>query len=97
VPHYYDPRERTKIKQGLIFTVEPVINMGTWKHKIWKDGWTAVNLDLKRSAQFEHTVPVTQNAVEILTLPQQQSQPMMDQNNKKHIRQGNYTKSIDMV
>lgn len=70
VPHYYDPREHTKIKPGMIFTVEPMINMGSWKHKIWEDGWTAVALDLKRSAQFEHTVLVTQNGVEILTSPE---------------------------
>jgi methionyl aminopeptidase len=79
VPHFYNPNERTKIKPGMIFTVEPMINMGTWKHTIWKDGWTAVTLDLKRSAQFEHTVLVTQKGVDILTLPEQQSQPLLDQ------------------
>jgi len=68
VPHYYDPREHTKIKPGMIFTVEPMINMGTSKSKIWEDGWTAVTYDLQRSAQFEHTVLVTQNGVDILTL-----------------------------
>jgi len=82
VPHFYNPKERTKIKPGMIFTVEPMINMGTWKHTIWKDGWTAVTLDLQRSAQFEHTVLVTQNGVDILTLPEQQSQPFVAQNNK---------------
>ena len=70
VPHYYDPREHTKIKPGMVFTVEPMINMGTWEHTVWKDNWTAVTLDLKRSAQFEHTVLVTQKGVEILTLPE---------------------------
>jgi len=48
----------------------------------WKDGRTAVTSDLQRSAQFEHTVLVTQNGVEILTLPEQQSQPSVDKNNK---------------
>ncbi len=81
VPHFYDPSEHTKIKPGMIFTVEPMINMGVWKHTIWKDGWTAVTLDLQRSAQFEHTVLVTQNGVDILTLPEQQSQPLLGQNN----------------
>jgi len=52
----------------MIFTVEPMINMGVWKHTVWKDGWTAVTSDLQRSAQFEHTVLVTQNGVDILTL-----------------------------
>lgn len=69
VPHFYNPNEHTKIKPGMVFTVEPMINMGTWKHAIRKDGWTAVTLDLRRSAQSEHTVLVTQNGVEILTLP----------------------------
>ncbi len=69
VPHYYDPREHTKIKPGMIFTVEPMINMGIWKSKIWRDGWTAVTYDLQRSAQFEHTILVTQEGVDILTLP----------------------------
>jgi len=71
VPHYYNPREHTKIKSGMIFTVEPMINMGTLEHTVWKDNWTAVTLDLQRSAQFEHTVLVTQNSVDILTLPEQ--------------------------
>ena len=69
VPHYYDPKQHTKIKAGMIFTVEPMINMGTWESKIWEDGWTAVTADLQRSAQFEHTILVTQNGMDILTLP----------------------------
>ena len=84
VPHFYNPNERTKIKRGMIFTVEPMINMGTWEHTIWKDGWTAVSLDLQRSAQFEHTVLVTQNGVDILTLPEQESQPLLGQNNRSY-------------
>jgi len=84
VPHFYNPEEDTKIKPSMIFTIEPMINMGTWKHTIWKDGWTAVTLDLKRSAQFEHTVLVTQNGVDILTLPEKQSQLLLNQNNKNH-------------
>ena len=54
----------------MIFTVEPMINMGVWKHKIWKDGWTAVTADLRRSAKFEHTVLVTERGVDILTMPE---------------------------
>ena len=73
VPHFYDPNERGKIKPGMIFTVEPMINMGVWKHKIWDDGWTAVTADLQRSAQFEHTVLVTENGTDILTLSEQSS------------------------
>jgi len=69
VSHYYDPREHTKIKPGMIFTVEPMINIGAWESKIWEDGWTVVTADLQRSAQFEHTILVTQDDVDILTLP----------------------------
>jgi methionyl aminopeptidase len=79
VPHFYDPNEQTKMEPGMIFTVEPMINLGVWKHTIWEDGWTAVTSDLQRSAQFEHTVLVMQNGVDILTLPEQQSQPFPGQ------------------
>lgn len=74
VPHFYNPNEDTKIMPGMIFTVEPMINVGTWKHTIWDDGWTAVTSDLQRSAQFEHTVLVTPDGVDILTLPGHLSQ-----------------------
>jgi len=47
-----------------------MINMGVWKHTMWEDGWTALTLDLQRSAQFEHTVLVPQSGVDILTLPE---------------------------
>ncbi len=70
VPHFYEPRDRTRIKPGMIFTVEPMINMGAWKQTRWEDGWTVVTSDLQRSAQFEHTVLVTQEGVDILTLPE---------------------------
>jgi methionyl aminopeptidase len=48
-----------------------MINMGKPGHRLWKDGWTAVTADSKRSAQFEHTVLVTEDGYEILTLPQE--------------------------
>ena len=97
VPHFYNPNERTKIKPGMIFTVEPMINMGVWKHTVWKDGWTAVTYDLQRSAQFEHTVLVTQNSVEILTLSEQQSQPFVGKNNKNRPLGESYASSKSMV
>ena len=75
VPHYYDPAATFVMRPGQTFTVEPMINMGTWKHISWDDGWTAVTADLKRSAQYEHTVLVTERGVEILTLPEGQPQP----------------------
>jgi methionyl aminopeptidase len=55
----------------MVFTIEPMINEGTWEVKVLSDGWTAVTLDGKLSAQFEHTVAVTETGVEILTLPSQ--------------------------
>ena len=56
------------IKEGMTFTIEPMINMGTYKCKVLPDGWTAVTLDGKHSAQFEHTIAVLSDRAEILTL-----------------------------
>jgi methionyl aminopeptidase len=75
VPHYYDPAATFVMKPGMTFTIEPMINQGTWKHQSWDDGWTAVTSDLKRSAQYEHTVLVTERGVEVLTLSDGQPQP----------------------
>ena len=51
----------------MFFTIEPMINLGDWKVKILNDGWTAVTKDKSLSAQFEHTVGVTENGYEIFT------------------------------
>jgi len=67
IPHNYDIDAVTEIEPGMIFTVEPMINMGTWQHIVWGDKWTAVTADLQRSAQFENTILVTDNGSEILT------------------------------
>lgn len=56
------------IKEGMTFTIEPMINLGTYKCLVLEDGWTAVTQDGKHSAQFEHTLAVTKDGVEILTL-----------------------------
>jgi methionyl aminopeptidase len=69
VPHYFDPRLTRVIEPGMTFTVEPMITMGDWRHRMWDDGWTAVTTDGRRTAQFEHTLLVTDDGVEILTLP----------------------------
>ena len=68
VPHYDDPGATTLLVPGMTFTIEPMINAGTWQHIGWDDGWTAVTADGRRSAQFEHTVLVTADGVEVLTL-----------------------------
>lgn len=69
IDHFFDPRNTRRMKEGEIFTIEPMINAGTWRHVEWDDGWTAVTADGKRSAQFEHMVLVTAEGAEILTLP----------------------------
>jgi methionyl aminopeptidase len=69
VPHYDDPRNTVVMEPGMTFTIEPMITLGTINYDVWKDGWTAVTKDRKRTAQFEHTVLVTEDGHEILTLP----------------------------
>jgi methionyl aminopeptidase len=68
VPHYFEKGARTVMEPGMTFTIEPMITMGTWRHEMWDDGWTAVTADLSRTAQFEHTVAVTDDGVDVLTL-----------------------------
>ena len=65
--HYGKKGEGTKIETGMIFTVEPMINEGIYNTKLLKDGWTAVTKDKSLSAQFEHTVGVTNDGFEIFT------------------------------
>jgi methionyl aminopeptidase len=69
IPHYHDPRATTVIQPGMTFTIEPMITMGAWQHQLWGDGWTAVTVDRRRTAQFEHTLLVNDDGAEILTLP----------------------------
>ena len=68
VLHYGKKGTGEKIKAGMIFTVEPMINLGKYETKTLKDGWTAVTKDKSLSAQFEHTVGVTKHGYEIFTL-----------------------------
>ncbi len=65
--HYGKKGEGVKLKTGMVFTVEPMINVGTHNTKLLNDGWTAVTKDKTLSAQFEHTVGVTENGFEIFT------------------------------
>jgi methionyl aminopeptidase len=69
VPHFDDPSATTVLQAGMTFTIEPMLTLGTYDWRMWQDGWTIVTADLKRSAQFEHTLLVTDTGVEILTLP----------------------------
>ena len=68
IPHYFDPRSTTTMLPGMTFTIEPMITAGTHEERHWDDGWTVVTADLKRTAQFEHTIVVTDTGSEILTL-----------------------------
>jgi methionyl aminopeptidase len=67
IPHYFTPHASTIMEPGMTFTVEPMITMGAYTFRLWPDGWTAVTSDGLRTAQFEHTVLVTDVGVEILT------------------------------
>ncbi len=67
VPHYDDPRATTVIEPGMTFTIEPMITLGAHQHELWADNWTAVTVDRRRTAQFEHTLLVTDEGAEILT------------------------------
>jgi methionyl aminopeptidase len=69
IPHYDDPSATTVIEPGMTFTIEPMLNLGTPEWVMWDDGWTVVTKDGRRSAQFEHTVLVTDTGAEILTQP----------------------------
>ena len=65
--HYGEKGTGKKIKAGMIFTIEPMINIGNYETKTLNDGWTAVTKDKSLSAQFEHTIGVTKDGYEIFT------------------------------
>ncbi len=67
VPHYDTDEFDTIMEVGMTFTIEPMLTLGTHKWDMWKDNWTVVTKDRLRSAQFEHTLVVTENGAEILT------------------------------
>ena len=67
VPHYDDPTANLILETGMTFTIEPMLTLGTINYEIWEDGWTVVTQDRKRTAQFEHTILVTDTGSEILT------------------------------
>ncbi|SDD13024.1 methionine aminopeptidase, type I [Sanguibacter gelidistatuariae] len=70
IPHYdAAPNYDTVIAPGMVFTIEPMLTLGTNDWKMWDDGWTVVTADGRRTAQFEHTLVVTETGAEILTLP----------------------------
>lgn len=67
VPHYGLPGKGPRIKEGMVFTIEPMVNIGEWKTKMDNNGWTARTVDGKLSAQYEHTIAITKDGPVILT------------------------------
>ena len=76
VLHHGRPGTGERLVPGLTFTIEPMINAGDWRCQILEDGWTAVTVDGSLSAQFEHTVTVTERGVEVLTASEAESERM---------------------
>lgn len=76
IPHYTGNKAVGVMKEGQTFTIEPMINMGSWRDRTWPDGWTAVTEDGRRSAQFEHTLVVTKGGCEVLTARTPDSPPL---------------------
>jgi methionyl aminopeptidase len=69
IPHFDDPNYDDLIEPGMTFTIEPMLNLGTHEWDMWEDNWTVVTKDRRVSAQFEHTLVVTESGAEVLTLP----------------------------
>lgn len=69
VPHFYTELAWSKARPGMTFTIEPMITAGSYEVAMWPDGWTAMTADRSRCAQFEHSLLVTEDGVEILTVP----------------------------
>jgi methionyl aminopeptidase len=69
IPHYDDPHYDTMIQAGMTFTIEPMLCLGTAEWDMWDDEWTVTTKDKRPSAQFEHTLLVTADGAEVLTLP----------------------------
>jgi methionyl aminopeptidase len=69
IAHFDDPTYDTVMEPGMTFTIEPMLNLGTHEWEMWDDDWTVVTRDRRTSAQFEHTLLVTESGAEILTLP----------------------------
>ena len=75
VPHYAKNKAKGTMKAGHVFTIEPMINLGSQQDVTWDDNWTAVTIDGQRSAQFEHTILVTETGFDILTA--REDEPVM--------------------
>lgn len=68
IPNYGPPGKGVKLKEGMVFAIEPMINLGAPEVEVLEDRWTAVTVDRRLSAHFEHTVAITQNGPDILSM-----------------------------
>ena len=67
IPNFGEPGQGVALKKGMVFAIEPMVNVGSWEIDTRDDHWTIVTRDGSLSAHFEHTVVVTENGAEILT------------------------------
>lgn len=73
VPNYGPAGRGPRLRTGMVLAIEPMVNVGTWEVEVLADGWTVVTRDRKLSAHFEHTIALTENGPEVLTLSPRQS------------------------
>jgi len=90
VPHYSKNKAIGVMTPGHVFTIEPMINEGVWKEQLWPDNWTAATVDGKLSAQFEHSILITETGYEVLTARTPKSYPYswVVKENKESIPKG---------
>ena len=67
IPNYGSPGRGPLLREGMVFAIEPMLNVGSWKTKVMPDGWTIVTIDGELSAHSEHTVAITSDGPEVLT------------------------------
>ncbi|WP_419854141.1 type I methionyl aminopeptidase [Candidatus Poriferisodalis sp.] len=94
IPHYFDPAARTELVEGMTFTVEPMITAGTPRAQLWPDGWTAMTADRSRTAQFEHTVLVTADGAELLTVTDDEPQPFLSASAASRLSPDNWPRQL---
>jgi len=68
IPNFGSPHQGPRLERGMVFALEPMVNEGTYEVRVLSDGWTVVTADGKRSAHFEHTIAITDDGAEILTI-----------------------------
>ena len=78
VPHYGEPGKGLRLKEGMVITIEPMVNTGTWKAEMESNGWTAHTLDGGLSCQFEHTLAITKDGPRILTLQKDHAEDVLN-------------------